>query len=109
MLRSTFCLMTPRWNGSRPKIRGLSFSSAALVAAAYFAQADEPFVRHQFQDGPQKVAGMNARVVTELRVEGNRHGASLQIDDFHGRTCSYSKTTRAGLSLQCGSFCGSTQ
>jgi hypothetical protein len=62
----------------------------ALVASADLAKADNPLVGDQLEDRPQKVAGMNPRVVAELAGEWDRHRADAKIDDFHGNE----RTTR---------------
>src|SRR5690606_2900205 len=58
---------------------------ASLIATADLAQTNDPLVGDQLQNGAQEVTGMNARIVTQLAGERNRHRANFQIDDFHKR------------------------
>ena len=76
MLRRTFCLIIPRWKGSQPRMRGFNLlQCGALVTTTDFAQTHNAFIRDDFQDGPQEVAGMDPGVVTELSVERDGDGS----------------------------------
>ncbi len=55
----------------------------ALIAPAHFAQAHDAFVGDDFENGTQEIAGMDAGVVAQLRVERDGHAAGAQVNDFH--------------------------